>query len=322
MQEERKQSLPPLEPASSLSRSRRRTYLGLGVAMALLAGAVAAGYYYSRPIQEKYQGILAQWPALQQSVSAMSVRMNALENNVRAWAGDRQVLEGRMTKLESQAGQTLRAAKKQAEETALALERRLEARTNRRLDAVESRVDQLDGEQEAAQQQDSARLARLEQDVATLRQDATRQIATVRHEGRAELVQVDQKVAGLGQRLDRNRRDLDAVSGELGRERVAFEVSKNHSRELVPGISLGVTRTDVRYRKFDGWVWLLPDRRTVWVKGQGAQQPVVFYSKLDHRPYELVITHVAGKSVAGYLVTPRGKQPEGTSISHLTPPHD
>jgi hypothetical protein len=315
MQEERKQSLPPLEPASSLSRSRRRKYLGLGIAMALLVGVVTAGYYYSRPIQEKYQSILAQWPALQQSVSATSARVNSLENDVRAWAGDRRVLEGRMTKLESQAGQTLKAAKKQAEETALALERRLEARTNRRLDAVESRVDQLDGEQEAAQQQDSARLARLEQDVAALRQDATRQIATVRHEGRAELVQVDQKV-------DRNRRDLDAVSDEVGRERVAFEVSKNHSRELVPGISLGLTRTDVRYRKFDGWVWLLPDRRTVWVKGQGAQQPVVFYSKLDHRPYELVITHVAGKSVAGYLVTPRGKQPEGTPISHLTPPHD
>lgn len=323
MQEERKQSLPPLESASSLSRSRRRrTYLGRSIAVVLLGAALAAGYYYSRPIQEKYKSILAQWPGLQHSVSAMGARVNSLEENLRAWAGDRKALEERMAKLESRAGETVRAARKQAEEAAGAIEHRLEARTNQRLLAVESRVERLDGEQEATRQQDGARLARIEQEVAALRQESSQQIASVRQEGRADLVQVDQKVAGLGRQLDRNRRDLDSVRGELDRERVAFEVSKNHSRELVPGISLGVTRTDVRYRRFDGWVWLLPDRRTVWVRGQGAQQPVVFYSKRDHRPYELVITHVAGKSVAGYLLAPRGAQPEGTSVSRLAPPHD
>ena len=87
MHEERKQSLPPLEPASSLSRSRRRrTYLGRSIAVVLLGAALAAGYYYSRPIQEKYKNILAQWPSVQQSVSAMGARVNSLEENLRAWA--------------------------------------------------------------------------------------------------------------------------------------------------------------------------------------------------------------------------------------------
>ncbi len=318
MQEERKQSLPPLEPASS----RSRTHWGRSIAVVLLAGAVAAGYYYSRPLQEKYKSVLVQWPGVQESVSAMSARVNSLEENLRAGAGDRKALEERLAKLESGAGQALRAARKQASDTAGAIERRLEARTNQRLHAVESRVERLDGEHEAAREQDSARLARMEQEIAALRQDSTRQIATVREERSSDQVRVDQKVAGLGRQLDRHQRDLDSVRGESDRERVPFEVSKNHSRELVPGISLGVTRTDVRYRRFDGWVWLLPDRRTVWVRGQGAQQPVVFYSKRDRRPYELVITSVAGKSVAGYLLAPRGAQPEGTPLSRLTPPHD
>jgi len=163
-------------------------------------------------------------------------------------------------------------------------------------------------------------LARLEQELGTVRDDTVQQIAGARQEIRGEMAQVDQRVAGLGRELDGNRRDLASLRDELGRDRVDFEVAKNRSSELAPGISLGVTRTDIRYRRFDGWVWLLPDRRTVWVRDQVAQRPVVFYSKVDHRPYELVITHVTGNSVAGYLLAPSGSQSERNKLSRLNRP--
>jgi hypothetical protein len=48
----------------------------------------------------------------------------------------------------------------------------------------------------------------------------------------------------------------------------------------------------------------MPDRRTIWLRGQGAQEPVVFYGTRDGKRRELVITNVAKNSVSGYLILP------------------
>jgi hypothetical protein len=89
-----------------------------------------------------------------------------------------------------------------------------------------------------------------------------------------------------------------------GPRRIPFEVSKNHSRQLAPGISLGLTDTDVIDHRVNGWVWVMPDRRTIWLHDQGVREPVIFYGKSDGRIRELVITSVAGNSMTGYLVLP------------------
>jgi hypothetical protein len=51
-------------------------------------------------------------------------------------------------------------------------------------------------------------------------------------------------------------------------------------------------------------MWVLPDRRTIWLRGQGAQEPVVFYNNNDGKKRELVITSVTKKSAVGYLLVP------------------
>ena len=86
--------------------------------------------------------------------------------------------------------------------------------------------------------------------------------------------------------------------------RVDFEVDKGRNVELAPGISLEISGTDVAYRRVSGWMWVLPDRRTIWLRGQGAQEPVVFYSTADGKKRELVITSVTEKSAVGYLLLP------------------
>src|SRR5207244_796915 len=84
--------------------------------------------------------------------------------------------------------------------------------------------------------------------------------------------------------------------------RVSFELRKGASRQLSPGISFGLTATDPYSHEISGWMWVMPDRRTIWLKAQGTHNPVVFYSRADGRRRELRITHVAANSAAGYLV--------------------
>jgi sortase A len=82
---------------------------------------------------------------------------------------------------------------------------------------------------------------------------------------------------------------------------IAFDVSERHSRELVPGkIWFGVSSADPALHSVDGWVWVMPDRRTIWLRDVNAHHPVIFYQNGAKR--ELVITSVVRSSVKGYLL--------------------
>lgn len=82
---------------------------------------------------------------------------------------------------------------------------------------------------------------------------------------------------------------------------IAFSVSEQHSRELVPGkIWLGVSSADPASHTVNGWLWVMPDRRTIWLRGIDTRHPMVFYQDGEQR--ELVITSVARTFAKGYLV--------------------
>jgi len=81
---------------------------------------------------------------------------------------------------------------------------------------------------------------------------------------------------------------------------IRFTVSMNHSRELAPGISLGLTETDVPEQRVNGWMWVLADRRTIWLRNHDSTEPVVFYAQ-DGKMRELRITNVTRNSIEGYL---------------------
>jgi len=87
-------------------------------------------------------------------------------------------------------------------------------------------------------------------------------------------------------------------------KRIGFEIGKNHSRQLAPGISLGVTGTDEASHRVDGWMWVMPDRRAIWLRDHSAHEPVIFYGRLDGKMRELVITSVARNRIRGYLLSP------------------
>jgi sortase A len=102
-------------------------------------------------------------------------------------------------------------------------------------------------------------------------------------------------------RVDRATRDPNAGHNP-GPRKVRFDLFKSHSRELAPGISMGLTGTNVAGLRVDGWMWVMPDRRTIRLRQQRALEPVIFYR--DGGKRELVITRVSANSVSGYLIVP------------------
>ena len=105
-----------------------------------------------------------------------------------------------------------------------------------------------------------------------------------------------------------SRQIPDAPPEEAGvparTKRIQFEVERTHSRTLAPGISIGIDDTDVIGQQVKGWMWIMPDRRTIWLKGQNAGEPKVFYGHEDGKKRELMITNVTRDSVSGYLLLP------------------
>jgi LPXTG-site transpeptidase (sortase) family protein len=85
------------------------------------------------------------------------------------------------------------------------------------------------------------------------------------------------------------------------RHELSFMVAQGHSRELVPGkIWFGLSSADVADGSVNGWVWIMPERRTVWLRNVDAHRPVIFFQNGERR--ELVITRVARTSASGYLL--------------------
>jgi LPXTG-site transpeptidase (sortase) family protein len=82
-------------------------------------------------------------------------------------------------------------------------------------------------------------------------------------------------------------------------DKETFFITRRHSRQLAPGISIGVDDTDSATGQVRGWLWIMPDRRTVWLRDQPTQEPLVFYQNGERR--ELTITRVTDSSIAGYL---------------------
>ncbi len=80
-----------------------------------------------------------------------------------------------------------------------------------------------------------------------------------------------------------------------------FSLTKRHSRQLTPGISIGIDETDADSQVVKGWLWVMPDRHTIWLKDQPAHEPLVFSQNGERR--ELMITRITDSSVTGYLLS-------------------
>ncbi len=211
-----------------------------------------------------------------------------------------------MTKLESLQGRVrvnLEQTRKYAESLTQQLHQQLSAELEARNSVLDARLRQVESEQTAQRSQ-------LAQVQAELKQDIT-SVTSVQEETGSDLSGVHGQVAT-------NARDLNLLSQRLDRERVDFELTKGQTKELVPGISVQISGTNPMYQRYRGSLWLLQDRRTLWLRDQSVHQPVRFFHKETGEPYELVVTDVTQKFVIGYLLVPVRQEAVGTLADRST----
>jgi len=269
----------------------RRRLAALWVAVVALAVVLSGVTAYGYLTLQKHNLQLSQLPGVQETLALAGQRLEAVEGKLQAWAADWDTLQARMTGLERRVAYNRELARSEAQKQAAAVEERLRAEAGELANAMDARLVLLESGAEA----ERARLAQLQEDVAAARTESRRELASVRE----DLARGDQRVEELARVIDR--------------ERVDFEMDKNSTRELAGGVSLRITSTNVAQQKVKGWMWLLPDRKTLWVRELGIQQAYVFYRRDGSGPSELVITSVQDGGVSGYLLVPRAVAGEVSS---------
>jgi len=297
-----------VETCKESARSHRNSQAGLWSVFAILALALGGLAWYGSRAEQGMNGRLANLPALEQSLQAVDERIGATEDKLEAQTNDWIGLGDRPSKVESRITSDFRLVRDYAREQANQVHRQVLAELDNRTEWIETHMTRMESTQESQR----ARIAQLQEEIARVRSEArselNEQIAQVRRD-------TEREMDGLHARGAGTRSDLDAMVWRLDRRHVDFELSRNQSREVIPGISITLKDTNVPYQRVEeGWLHVVPDGRILWVRSQGIQQPMIFYTQQDSRPYELVFTRITRDGAFGYLVHPGGP-PVTTSAS-------
>ncbi len=108
----------------------------------------------------------------------------------------------------------------------------------------------------------------------------------------------------MDRRLISNQTAVSALGYQVDRRRIDFELQNGRTQEIADGIYVTVKKTDVERQRVDGWIQIASDGRFVWLRGQGAQNPIDFSSRADARPDQLVFTRVGRDTATGYILVP------------------
>jgi hypothetical protein len=292
------ESRPPAPPPDAgIARALWTAFAVLVVTLAVLIG-----YGYHTLKQNRIQ--LTRVPAMLQSEAVQDGRLEGVEARIQEWSNRWNELRERVNRIDQKATRGIRSARKHSEDLVAEMDEQLQAQIDAQQYLADTRFEKL----ESAQESDKTRVAQLESELAAMRQE----LAAYREDTGRELT-------GLEQRVDGNNHSLASLAQWIPQDRVDFEASKQRDTELLPGVSMTVTGTNVSHQRFKGWVRLIPEGRTLWVNQQGILQPVVFYRQQDGGRCELVVTHVAQNSVAGYLLVPAGT-PANNPLAQLDAP--
>ena len=280
--------------------SENQHHAGYWVAIFLLVIAVGGLCWYGYPTLKQVPALVTQFPGLQKSFEGMSARLAATESQIKEWGASHQQLQDRVAQVEKSTAARIQAASKQAQALSEKVYQRVHGEVAAQTQATDERLARLESSNEA-------KLEKLQTEVASLREETARQageLRNVRSEMERDGANRDQQLVSLNQEVGRESRDVETINNKLAVKRVDFEITRNHSQQLTDDLSLGITGTDVSHRRVTGWMWVMPDRRTIWLHKQAAQQPVVWFGTRDGKRREVVITNVAKNSVSGYVLLP------------------
>jgi len=275
------------EPQTQFEYPAGRKSAILWVFVVILAAVLGALLFYGYRVVRTQDLRITQIFGNQGALTTLGQRADAAENKLQGLTGGWENTRERVTKLETSLASNVRETRRYAESLTQQLHKQLSAEIDSRNSALDARLRAVESDQ-ATQRELTAQLARnLNQDIAAARDESGRNLA------------------GLREQEEADARGVDDLSRRLDRQRVNFEVGKGQTMELAPGISLQIRGVNVAHQRYHGSLSLKQDQRTVWLRDQSAQQPVRFFRLNGGEPYELVVTAVNKKVVAGYLLVPQ-----------------
>jgi hypothetical protein len=261
----------------------------LWTVVAILAVALGALVYYGYRVVKSQDFRITQVFGRQGTLNTLGQRADAAESKLHDLAGNWQTMGDRMTKLEGRVAIDVKGTRAYAETLTQRLHQQMTAEMDSRTSPLEARISQLETEQT----QQRSQMAQVE---SALKQD-TQDLATAKVESGRDLL-------SMREQEENNARGVSALSERLDRRRVDFEVPKGQSKELIPGVSLQIRSVNQGRQNYRGSLQLLTGQRTVRLRDQSVQAPVRFFNTTGGGPYELVVTNVTKKDVAGYLLAP------------------
>jgi hypothetical protein len=274
----------------------------LAVLFLLLAGTTWSAYPVLREGQRAAVGLLG----LQTTANSLGDQLKAVEAKVDNATGGLPALANRVDQLQAGMKTTLQTARSQAQTVATQMGERIRADLNVSIQAIQSRLSGVESNQREA----SEHVAQLEEQITGLK----RELASMREDSslsaeRLKKLQEDQQaqtsaMSGLDQRMTSSQSTIQSLSVQVERRRVEFEVQNRKAEQIVPGIFLTIKRVDLGKHEVDATLEVAADSRVLTIRGQGIQNPAVFYTSTDSRPIELVFTEVAKNKVTGYVLMP------------------
>ena len=293
---ENKWSVPQRETTNPEYQHASNSIWVLVLALAVaLVGLACFGYFTLKNTNVRISQLFGNQAVL----NTLGQRADTTEAQLRDLAGGWKGIAQRVTALESLQGKVSRdfqQTRKYAESLTERLQQQVSAELEARTSVLDTRLHQVESEQTAQRLQLAQVESELRQEIASAREETGRDLS------------------GVNQQVENNARNLGSLSERLDRNRVDFEVAKGQTTELIPGVSLQISGTNTQYQRFRGSLFLLQDRRTLWLRGETVHQPVRFFHKEGGEPYELVVTEVTKHSVIGYLLAPKVKQAAVTAL--------
>lgn len=278
---------------------KRRTR-GLWTAFVLLAAFVAAIAAYGYWALYTQNSQLAWLPNLKKSISSIGERTDTLESSLKDWASKQEKLSATLHSLKAGFASQLRSVREYADQVVAQASQKQRAELDQRTAALKTQIDEVAARQRA----DQIHMAKLDEQMASQHQE----LASVRESS-------SRQIASLQQQQVSTQGQIASINDALSTDQVNFEAEKNQDTEIVPGVSLHLTGTDISHQRYAAWVWLAGSRRRIWVRSQTVAAPLVFYPKDGGDAYELVVTRVNPGDVAGYMLVPSDSKAGGTDAA-------
>jgi septal ring factor EnvC (AmiA/AmiB activator) len=290
--------------------SRRPGHAGLA-ACGILAVAVAAAAWYAFPALKRHDSLLAQSAGMKRSLETLGGRLDQQTAKLGESSNSLDDLRQQIADLRREMRSRVATARKQAGQSANDLVQSLEKELGGQIDGIKAKVARLELSRDA----DQVQIADLQNEVVQLRSELAAQNQQLTNRIAESTSGTERYIAAVQASEEHDRSQVEDLSRKLAVRRIDFEVSKGRNVELTPGISFEISGTDVAYRRASGWIWVVADRRTIWLREQGAQEPVIFYGNDDGRKRELVITSVTPHAAVGYLLIPDDREkPETAAV--------